>query len=71
LKRACSIRVAPPAPELLGPGDARPAGVVHLLLPGAAELELGRVVALGRGAGVVGLEPGAYLFAELRLGLGR
>ena len=57
------------AAVLLGPRDAGPAGLVHRLLPGAAELELGLVVALGRLAGMVRLEPGAHLVAECRLGL--
>src|SRR4051794_17522377 len=59
------------AAVLLWPGETGPAGVVHLLLPGAAELELGLVVAFGRGAGMVLLQPAPDLVAEGRLGVGQ
>ena len=45
-------------------------GVRHLALSGAAKLELGLIVALGRRAGMVLLEPAPDLVAEGRLRVG-
>ena len=55
------------AAVLLGPGEPGPARLVHLLLPGAAELELDGIVALGRRARVVVLQPAPNLVPERRL----
>ena len=60
------------AAELLGPGESRPAGIVHLLLPGAAELELGLDRRpRGRGPGWFSSSQLAHLVAEGGLGLGQ
>src|SRR4029077_7235878 len=53
---------APPA-VLLRPGHARPAGLVELALPVAAEGEAG-LVALGLASWVVVLQPGTQLVAK-------
>ena len=64
LKIACSISVAPRPPYSFGHETPAQPAVVQLALPVAAELELRLVVAVGRRAGMVVLEPGAHLVAE-------
>ena len=56
------------AAVLLRPGDAGPTGLVQLVLPLAPEGDHLVEAALGLGPGVVLLEPGADLVAELLLG---